>query len=103
MGNYGEKTPSKLDELKALDKKAKRGANVFAYIFGIVGSLVLGFGMCVAMEVIIAEYMIAGIIIGCLGLLMVSVNYSIYNKLLIKGKNKYAGQILELSNSILNN
>lgn len=99
---YKKKENTKLEELKALDKKAKRTANTFAYIFGILGSLVLGFGMCVAMKVILAEYMYLGIIIGLIGILMVSVNYPIYKRLLARGKNRYASQILELSNELLN-
>ena len=99
---YKKKENTKLEELKALDKKAKRTANTFAYIFGILGSLVLGFGMSVAMKVILAEYMYLGIIIGLIGILMVSVNYPIYKRLLARGKNRYASQILELSNELLN-
>lgn len=37
-----EKSFTKLNELKTLDKKARRGANVFAYIFGSIGTLLLG-------------------------------------------------------------
>lgn len=102
VSKYEKKETNKLSELKALDKKAKKGANLFAYIFGIIGSLVLGAGMCVAMQVILAEHMVLGIIVGMIGLLMVSINYFIYQSLLAKGKSKYASQILELSNGLLN-
>ena len=37
---YMEKTPSELDELRALDAKVKRPANVFAYVFGSVSAIV---------------------------------------------------------------
>lgn len=102
ISKYDAKQTNKLTELKVLDKKAKKVANLFAYIFGIIGSLVLGIGMCVAMQVIFAEHMYLGIIIGMVGILMVIINYFIYQKLLVKGKNKYASQILELSNELLN-
>ena len=58
--------------------------------------------MCVAMQVIFAELMWLGILVGVIGILMVSANYFIYKKLLAKGKEKYAEQILSLSNAILN-
>ena len=102
LKSYEEKEVTKLDELRALDKKAKKGANVFAYVFGSIGSLVLGFGMCVAMKVILADLMIVGIVVGLMGIAMVSGNYFIYEKLLEKGKRKYANQIKELSNELLN-
>lgn len=102
LKSYEEKQVTKLDELRALDKKAKKGANIFAYVFGSIGALVLGFGMCVAMKVILPNLMVVGIIVGLVGILMVSVNYFIHQKLLEKGKRKYADQIKELSNELLN-
>ena len=44
--DYGEEKKTKLDELKALDKKVKNPVLVFAYAFGIIASLILGVGMC---------------------------------------------------------
>ena len=96
-----ERTPSKLEELKALDKKVKVPARVFAYIFGVIGSLVLGVGMCLAMEVI-GDAMIAGIIIGLIGITMVVINYPWYHKILNKRKAKYSSQIIAKSDELLN-
>ena len=102
LNSYQEKETSKIDELRELDKKATKPAKVFAYVFGTIGSLILGFGMCIAMQVILAELMWLGILVGVIGILMVSANYFIYKKLLAKGKEKYAEQILSLSNAIIN-
>ncbi len=98
---YSPAQVSKLDELKALDRKVKRPAEIFAYTFGVVGSLVLGTGMCFAMK-IIGSSMPLGIVIGLVGIAMVSVNYLAYKKILGARKKKYAQQIVELSNEILN-
>lgn len=97
---YQGKENSKVEELKELDRKVKLPAVVFAYGFGIVGALVLGFGMCLAMEVLF-DLMPLGIGIGIVGILMVSVNYFFYEKILKSRKNKYADQIIELSRGIL--
>ena len=102
LKGYSDKQTTKLDELKRLDKEARRGATVFAYVFGSIGALVLGFGMCVAMQVILADLMVFGIIIGLIGIAMVSVNYSIYNKMLTSSKRKYKDRIEKLSNELLN-
>ena len=102
ISNYKENEITKIDELKALDKRVKNPVRIFAYIFGSISALVLGFGMCVAMEVILAELMWVGIIVGVVGILLVSINYPMYNKILAARKRKYAGQIIELSKSILN-
>ena len=105
LKNYEEKGYTKLDELKNLDKLAKRRATVFAYIFGVIGTLILGLGMCMAMKIILSGeiFMILGIIIGLVGIAMVSFNYSIYKKILNHDKAKYADQIKKISNELLNN
>ena len=98
---YSEHKETKADRLKKLDRAVKKPAVVFAYIFGIIGSLVLGIGMCFAMRVI-GDIMITGIVIGVIGILMVSVNYGIYQKILRSRKKKYADKVLTLSNELLN-
>lgn len=100
---YAEKETSKVKALRKLDVKAKAPANIFAYTFGILGSLILGSGMSLTMKVIgdgSSTSMIIGIIIGLLGIAIVSVNYSIYKILLAKGKKKYASDILILAKEI---
>ena len=102
---YAPKQTSKVKALKKLDAKAKNPATIFTFTFGIVSSLVLGTGMCLSMGVIGAGSpltMAIGIIIGCLGILGVSVNYPIYKKMLAKAKNKYASDIINLANEIVN-
>lgn len=92
---------NKLEELKELDKRVKTPAIIFAYVFGIIGTLVLGLGMCLAMKVI-GDIMILGIIIGIVGILIVSVNYNLYMMILNKRKAKFADSIISKSNELLN-
>lgn len=103
--SYAEKQITKFDQLKELDRKVKRPAEVFAYVFGSISSLVLGTGMSLAMKVIGATLSFAmplGIGVGLLGILLVSINYPIYKRILKRRKNKYEKQIFELSDSLLN-
>ncbi len=100
---YEERKMTKLDELKALDRKIKRPAVVFAYLFGSIGSLVLGAGMCLAMPEVIEGYMPLGIGIGLVGIAMVSVNYFIYKASLKARRRKASAEILRLSGEILGN
>ena len=46
---YTEKEHTGLDELKELDTKVKRPANVFAYIFGSISAIIMGAGMSLVM------------------------------------------------------
>ena len=104
---YVEKTPSKLDALRALDRKVRRPANVFAYTFGSIAAVVMGSGMSLVMTEIgavlgMANPMIPGIAIGVVGLVMALVNYPIYKSILKSRKRKYGEEILSLSEKIMN-
>ncbi|MBQ7363646.1 MAG: dihydropteridine reductase [Clostridia bacterium] len=98
---YLEREVTELDELKRLDKEVRRPAGIFAYIFGSVGALVLGAGMCLAMGVI-GDAVLPGIVIGCAGIAMVSLTYTLYSKLLKSRRARYAPEILALSEEIVN-
>ena len=99
---YAVKETTKVVTLKKLDAKAKRPANIFAYTFGIISSLVFGTGMCMGMKVLgdSTTTFILGIIIGVIGMICCGVNYPIYKNLLAKGKNKYASDIISLAKEI---
>ena len=102
LNGYTDKEETKLEKLKKLDKSTKIPARIFSYIFGIIGALVLGTGMCFAMQVITQLPMWAGVIIGSVGILMVSITYPIYKKMLKNARAKKSEEIIELSNEILN-
>lgn len=105
---YTEKDNTDLDELKALDKKVKRPANVFAYVFGSVGAIIMGSGMSLAMTdfgeafgMSSSKGMLFGIIIGLAGLALVSGAYPAYNKTLKKERKKIAPEIIRLTDELL--
>ena len=105
---YTEKEHTQLDALKELDKKVKRPVNVFAYIFGSIGAIVMGCGMSLVMTDIgsvigSTSPMLPGIIIGIVGLVMVLINYPIYKKMLNSRKKKYADEVIKLSDNIMKN
>lgn len=104
---YTEKQYSELDALKALDTKVKKPANVFGYTFGSISAVIMGTGMSLVMTDIgamigLASAMIPGIVIGVVGLGMALSTYPIYKKILSSRKKKYAPEILELSERIMN-
>ena len=97
---YTEHGETKLDSLKRMDRRIKRPAEIFAYTFGIAGTLILGTGMCLAMKVI-GNLASLGIAIGLVGIAMVVVNYFIYRHILTSRKKKYGARIIALSNELL--
>ena len=103
---YTEKEYTQLDELKRLDRKVRKPANVFAYAFGTVSAIVMGAGMSLVMTDIgsqlgMRETMIPGVTIGVVGLIMALLNYPVYRKILASRKRKYADQILVLSDQLM--
>ena len=100
---YAPKNASKVVALKKLDRKAKRTANIFAYTFGVLMTLVLGVGMCLSLGVLgsgSSAALLVGVVVGVIGLAGVGINYHIYRKLLESGKNKYAFEIVQLAKEI---
>ncbi len=100
---YAPKETSKVIALHKLDNKAKLPATVVTYSIGIISALIFGTGMCFAMGVIGSEATISfifGVIIGILGIIGMGANYPIYRKLLAKGKEKYAFEIIQLAKEI---
>ncbi len=100
---YAPKETRKVVALKKLDNRAKRPANVFAFTFGVMMSLLLGVGMCLSMKVLgdgSTLYTVLGVVVGVIGIVGVSVNYAIYRKLLDNSKKKYSADIIALANQI---
>ena len=104
---YMEKQVSELDELRALDAKVKKPANIFGYIFGTISAVIMGAGMSLTMTDIgtmlgIGSPMPISIAVGIIGMIMAIVNYPIYKAILNSRREEYADEILALSEKIMN-
>ena len=104
---YMEKESTELDELRELDARVKRPANIFAYVFGSISAIIMGAGMSLVMTEIgtsigMNNTMIPGIVIGIIGMVMAIANYPIYKRILAVRKKKYGTEILMLSDKIIN-
>lgn len=105
---YTEKENTQLDELKALDAKVKRPANVFAYVFGSLSAIIMGAGMSLVMTDIgsvigMENVMVPGIVVGVVGMIMAIINYPIYKNMLASRREKYAEEVIALSDKIIDN
>ena len=103
---YLPREATKLEELKALDARVKKPANVFAYTYGSVSAIIMGAGMSLIMTEIgaiigLTSAMVPGVAIGVVGLGMALTTYPIYKGLWNSRKKKYAGEILALSEQII--
>lgn len=97
---YAPKEESKLEQLKRLDASASQKATMYAIIVGVIGALILGTGMSCCM-VWTDKLFIPGIIIGVIGLVVVSIAYPLYNRVLKKEHEHLAPEILRLTDELM--
>ena len=98
----------KMEELRRLDKKATEKASVTALVVGVIGALILGSGMSMIMTDINLfiglgnnEALITGIIVGVVGIILVSLAYPLYNRILKKEQERIAPKIIELTDELM--
>ncbi|MGN0806502.1 MAG: hypothetical protein ACI4MC_05635 [Candidatus Coproplasma sp.] len=89
----------KLQRLISLDKKVKNTARIVALSLGVVGLLVFGLGMSMAM---VWELYVWGAVVSLFGCALMAVAYPLMRFTLKKQKQKYSQEILRLSNELLN-
>ncbi|MCI6464216.1 MAG: hypothetical protein MSA90_01935 [Faecalicatena sp.] len=96
--NSDREIDEKLKRLRMLDQKAKTPALIVALALGVVGTLILGTGMSLCLAL---GHMVAGIIVGVLGMGILSAAYPVHQIMLKKGKKKYGEEIRNLSSELL--
>lgn len=93
---YMPQEETKLEELKRLDHLVQNSGVMEALIVGILGCLVFGLGMCLAMQVI-GNAMWLGILLGIAGAIGMGFAYPLNRKCYNKMKSKHLPRILELT------
>ncbi len=99
---YLPKEECKLEKLIRLDKQTEKKGQAVSIALGVIGSLLLGVGMCCTMiwNVGIVT-MVIGIIIGIFGMGIMGLAYPTYKKLTARERAKIAEQIIALSDELL--
>lgn len=90
----------KLERLRHLDRSVTQKASVVALSLGIVGTLLLGVGMCCCM-VWGGVWFIPGIIVGLLGIGTAILSYPLYSRIVEKERVRIAPEILRLADELL--
>lgn len=93
------KKEDKLEELRILNRKVVQPPSLLSLTIGILGTLIMGIGMTMALE---WELMIWGILVGVIGVSIAAISYPVYRAVLRRNKSKYGHKIIELSNELLN-
>ena len=98
----------KMALLRQLDASVTNTAQAVALVFGIIGALILGFGMSLIMTEfgeILGSYrdlaMVIGIISGVIGGVLASLAYPIYNAIVKAKRKKLAPEIIRLTDELM--
>lgn len=91
-------TVSKMDLLRKLDRKVTQTSTVVSLTVGIIGTLMMGFGMSLVM--VWAE-LLFGCIVGIVGILIAALSYPIYLKITEDKRKELAPEILNLADELL--
>lgn len=103
-----ETVEDKMATLRRLDDAVTQKATTASLMLGIIGALVLGIGMSLAMTeigeaigLIGAASMSVGIVVGIIGIVLVSLAYPLYNQILKSEREKIAPEIIRLTDELL--
>ena len=98
----------KMARLRKLDASVTQTAKAVALTFGIIGTLVLGFGMSLCMtelREILGSHedlaMVIGIVVGIVGGVIASLAYPVYNAIVKSKRKKLAPEIIRLADELM--
>ncbi len=96
---YLPQPESKLEELKRLDARVQKAGAIESIAMGTLGTLVLGTGMCLAMQIIAsgAAAIAGGVVLGIFGIGGILAAYPIQQKCYRTMKARLTPRILELA------
>ena len=102
---YLPKEENKMEQLRKLHAVPTHKAQATSLAIGIIGALIMGTGMSLAMTDIGAALgsfaMVLGIVVGIVGMVLVALAYPIFNRVLKKEREKIAPEILRLSDELM--
>ena len=101
-------TEDKMTRLRRLDASVTNTAQAIALVFGVIGTLILGFGMSLVMTELAESLgisgdaaMVIGIIVGVIGGVLASLAYPIYNAIVKAKRKKLAPEIIRLTDELM--
>lgn len=94
--------------IRRLDDGVAQKATVFSLVVGIIGALILGFGMSLVMTELPEMLgwnsvfgMAIGVVIGVAGIIFVCCAYPVYNRTVKKEREKIAPEIIRLTDELM--
>ncbi|MGN0695232.1 MAG: hypothetical protein ACI4J5_00545 [Oscillospiraceae bacterium] len=97
---YLPEESDKMSQLRSLDRRVTQKGMAVSITVGVLGTLLLGVGMCCTMQWA-DRFFVLGIIIGVIGIGILSAAYPLYNHITKKEREKIAPEIIRLTDELL--
>lgn len=97
---YIPKEANKMEQLRRLDAGVEHKGMTVSLTVGIIGALLLGFGMCCTM-VWGGSLFILGIVVGVFGIALVSTAHPMYSYVTKKERKKIAPKVIRLTDELM--
>ena len=105
---YTHKEEDKMERLRRLDAKVTQKAQTVSLVIGVLGALIMGFGMSLIMTELGVELGLAaglimplGILIGVAGGVLVGLAYPMYHLIATRERRKIAPEIIRLTDELM--
>ena len=97
---YLPKEEDKMEQLRRLDAKVTQKATMLSIVVGVVGTLIMGFGMSCCM-VWTDTLLVTGIIVGIVGMIVLALAYPLYASTLKRERERIAPVVLSLTEELM--
>ncbi|MGN0603586.1 MAG: hypothetical protein ACI4I2_06380 [Oscillospiraceae bacterium] len=97
---YVPRKPDKMEQLRSLDKRVTNKGTLISVTVGVIGTLLLGVGMCCTM-LWADRFFVVGIIVGIIGIAVLSAAYPLYTHIIKKEREKIAPEIIRLTDELM--
>ena len=105
---YMPANEDKMEQLRKMDRNVSNKATMLSIIIGVIGTLIMGAGVSLAMTNIGSSMgmsttasLIVGIIVGVIGMVILGLAYPIYNYKIKKEREKIAPEIIRLTDELM--
>ncbi|MGN1305201.1 MAG: hypothetical protein ACI4YB_09225 [Oscillospiraceae bacterium] len=97
---YVPRESDKMEQLRSLDRRVTNKGTLISVTVGVIGTLLLGVGMCCTM-LWADRFFVMGVIVGIIGIAVLSAAYPLYTHIIKKEREKIAPEIIRLTDELM--